>query len=169
VIPGERETMRAWARFSKLGRITGCLWALLLVAGCAVKLAPAYDNTIVTGLTKANEETSVLFASVAAGTTKDTFSNREDSYNKEIGAFDALRIQAIARPTPSAPIGGTATQIPRLQAPTANVLTEIRDTLIRMRDTDKRAGLSSTQVVGFKQSYEISIDQALTYEKALQR
>jgi len=74
--------------------------AILLMAGCAVQLAPSYDTTIIDGLTGANEQAMTLFASVSSGTEGSPFSDREKTYDELIGKFGALRVQALARPTP---------------------------------------------------------------------
>jgi hypothetical protein len=38
-----------------------------------------------------------------------------------------------------------------------------------MRDTDSEQGVTAIEVAAFKQQIAISMDQALTYEKALER
>ena len=38
-----------------------------------------------------------------------------------------------------------------------------------MRDTDRSQGLTPIEVMAFRQSVMISMDQALTYEKAFER
>ena len=153
--------------------------AILLLAGCTVQLAPSYDTTIVDGLTSANEQAMTLFASVSSGTEGSPFSDREKTYNELIGKFGALRVQALARPTPQplildylglAPSAATASEPDnRLKAPTADILATIIDKLTRMRDKDKTGSLTKELVELFENSYELSITQAIAYEKALQR
>jgi len=157
---------------------------LIFVSGCAIRLAPAFDRNIVDGLTEANEETLTLFASVSSGVQASTFPTREATYNALIGKFDALRIQAQARPEPrplvtqlfgggpdsniAAPMNIKST-IPVLMSPTPSVLMTIVGSLTTMRDTDRMSGLSPAVGRLFKGEFEISIDQALVYEKALER
>jgi hypothetical protein len=153
--------------------------AILLSSGCAVQLAPSYDTTIVDGLTSANEQAMTFFASVSSGTEDSPFSDREKTYDELIGKFGALRVQALARPTPQplildylglAPSAATASEPEnRLKAPTADILATIIDKLTRMRDKDKSGSLTKELVALFENSYELSITQALAYEKALQR
>jgi hypothetical protein len=153
--------------------------AILLLAGCSVQLAPSYDTTILDGLTSANEQAMTLFASVSSGTEGSPFSDRETTYNELIGKFGALRLQALARPTPQplildylglAPSAATASEPEnRLKAPTADILATIIDKLTRMRDKDKAGSLTKEFVELFENSYELSITQAIAYEKALQR
>jgi len=160
-------------------RLPLVLLAALLVAGCAVQLVPAHDPALVEGLSEANRETLELFAAVSGGTTAETFERREATYNRLIGAFDALRLQAGARPVPRPlvlrwlGVGGAEDvepeEIEKLQNPTPEILATVRDTLIEMRDTDREQGLSALRVTGFKNIYEPSIDQALTVEKAFER
>ncbi len=140
--------------------------------GCAIRLAPDYDQSIVAGLEKANEQAMTLFASVAGGTSPSTFGRREAAYNSAIGALEALRVSAEARPDPSGGFLARASaegEIALLESPTPEVLAEAAEPLVVMRATDRARGLSPSLVEGFKTSYITSISQALTYEKALQR
>ncbi len=152
---------------------------VILLAACTVRLAPDFDRGILNGLIKANEQTLVHFAAVSAGVTSGTFQKREATYNGLIGQFDAVRVQVLSRPTPRPMIakllgigvsqGSRPDEIEILEAPTAQILETVIDTLTVMRDTDGDNGLTPRKVEGFKRSYETSIDQALTYEKALER
>jgi hypothetical protein len=56
-----------------------------------------------------------------------------------------------------------------LDAPTPEILSTIVYSITEMRDTDQAVGLNANIVSGFKREYETSIDQALIYEKALER
>jgi hypothetical protein len=155
---------------------------VFLLVGCAVKLAPDYDKSIIEALVSANTDTLTLFAELSEGGDPGDYSEREKTYNSLIGRFDSLRVQAEARPIPrpliaewlgfgttSAETSEDAMNIPRLEGPSADILSEIVSTLQRMRDTDAKGTLWATKVEGFKGSYEISFAQVLTYEKALER
>ncbi len=154
-------------------------WCLLALAACTVQLAPDYDKTIVDGLTAANQDTTTLFAGLSAGVSASTFPDREKTYNSIIGKFDALRLEAKARPVPqpllSHLFGSTAVgekPLPAdqiLKSPTPDVLQNIVDTITTMRDEDKKQGLVAKRAESFKSEYELSIQQALVYEKALLR
>lgn len=159
------------------------LWALVLVVvaavlgACTVQLAPAYDSSIVNGIVSANAEAMELFATASGGTTAGTFVVREAKYNEVIGAFDALVIQAGARPIPDSaalekvnkilekrgvpPVDGEIPSVPSLQL--------VSQTFTKMRDTDRAQGVRPMEVQAFKGQVTISIDQALTYEKCLER
>jgi len=162
-------------------RILPAVLALFLLAGCAVRLVPAYDAAIVEELAAANRQTLQLFAEVSEGVPSDTYEERKATYNAIIGAFEALRVQASARPVPRPLIaqwlgiggaeGKEPSEIEKLQNPTPGILATVVETVTRMRSVDKdpERALSETLVEGFKQSYEISIEQALTFEKALER
>lgn len=155
------------------------IYILIFLGGCAIKLAPDYDRSIISGLGSANEKALVLYAEVSSGTSNDTYVDREASYNRTIGAFDALRLQARARPTPrpyivqmfglGTPTTGEPDAVQKLEVPTEAILEQIVLNISSLRDIDKTTGLRTTVVTGLKQSYETSIDQALTYEKALER
>ncbi|KQU64212.1 hypothetical protein ASC75_13745 [Aminobacter sp. DSM 101952] len=151
----------------------------LNMAGCAIQLAPMFDKTIVQGLTTANEQTMILFASVSSGSKAQSFGKRKPEYDSLIGQFDALRLQAKSRPSPPPPslflktrslASERAGQIDLLsQAPTIEATEQIVLLLTRMRDTDERRGLSTTSTGLFKNQFEILIRNALIYEKALER
>jgi hypothetical protein len=162
-------------------RLAALVLMTLLVAACAARLAPPYDPSLVGGLAAANKDALTLFAKVANGVSPGSFPQRSDDYDEAIGAFDALRLEAAARPVPqsrlSARLAGRAgtgagvevDDIARLSNPTPEFLTQVVAILTRMRDTDRRRGLSPVFVTGFKNDYEIAIEQALVFEKALQR
>jgi len=157
---------RAWTWLARPGAV---LLVLLLAVACTIQLAPPYDRTIVDGLTAANEQTLTLFAGVASGGSAAEYPRREPAYNAVIGKFDALRIQAKARPTPPPPriLGDKAAGL--TEAASIGGLEEIVRVMTRMRDDDKDGGMNAAAVSLYKGSYEISIDQVLTYEKALAR
>lgn len=151
------------------------LACVLLLAACTVQLAPPFDTGIIDGLAAANEEAMTLFATVSGGVSRTNFTDREKTYNAVIGKFDALRLQAGSRPV-STPLAaralGSATDIKPdqvLKVPTPDVLAGIVRQLTRMRDEDRAQGLVPDRVDSFKESFEIRMQQALVYEKALQR
>ena len=151
----------------------------LAVAGCGIRLAPTFDRTMVDGLAKANEDAMTLFATVGSGTRPNTFPRRERTYDELIGKIDALRLQAQVRPNPQTPPGatllftGNASMQQRatdaMTAPTPAILVTMMRTITMMRETDRKAGLLPIVVPNFKREFEISMEQAITYEKALER
>lgn len=156
------------------------LVVFLFLGGCAVQLAPTFDRTIVDGLAAANEDALILFASVSDGASRQTFAGRKDHYDRVIGTFDALVIQARARPFPQSGLARSLrvnprlaadlSEIPRIEeAPSIGAMEKIVEIMKRMRATDGRRGLTAFVVDGFKNPYLTAIDQALIYEKALQR
>jgi hypothetical protein len=90
------------AAFMAYPLLRGLLFLLVMlsISGCALRLVPDFDRTIVDGLSKANEQTQVFLASVQKGTKPSGFSARKGTYNSLIGQFEALRVQAAARPAP---------------------------------------------------------------------
>jgi len=153
--------------------------SIVSLCGCAVHLAPDYDKTIVDGLTSANVGLMELFASASGGTSKEAFSEREERYNKLIGLLDALRLQSSARQVHQPLLSqlfpskaGTAAEPQENESPkppSTNSIGLMVKTITKMRDTDKKQGLTNVEVAAFKGQIEISMDQALTYEKALER
>lgn len=163
-------------------RVSRLISALLLVAGCSIALAPTGDAEIVAGINTANEQTLVLFASVANGSSVSEFAPIAGQYDQIIGKFDALRIRAASRdvPTTALTLGAKLGLLSSLQAicpdsPTDCInaspssLKTIVDILGEMRTQHERSGLPSDIVAIFKLTYETSVQQALTVEMALVR
>lgn len=158
----------------RLGLLAG---GLFLLVGCATQLAPLYDRALVDGLTSINADTLELISAASDGTTKDSFPSREPKYNKVIGKLDALALQAGARPTPSNNITEAVKKIgsrnasgsPGQVVPSSTAIQEISKTIVKMRDTDKKQGVTGFEVQAFKGQVLIYMDQALTYEAALER
>lgn len=131
----------------------------LVLGGCAIQLAPSYDQQIAADLGQANRDALTLFAAIGSGTTAATFPVRERDYNAAIGEFDAVRLEVEARNNPN----------PSVAVPTDAAIKLILGNLTSLRNRDQASGVTADTATGRKQSYEISIDQALTYEQALKR
>lgn len=154
--------------------------ALISIAGCAAQLAPPYDKNVAEGLTAANTEAMTLMASTSQGTDKSTFSSREEKYNALIGKIDALALSAGARPMPKNKVtdainkllekrGGKPIDDDDATPPSAHSIKRIAETLTKMRDTDKKQGVTAYEAQAFKGQLVIYFDQAITYENFLQR
>ncbi|RJG13555.1 hypothetical protein D3879_10040 [Pseudomonas cavernicola] len=150
---------------------------VVTLAACATQLAPLYDKALVDGLTSANADTMELIASAAGGTTKETFPSREAQYNKVIGSLDALALQAAARPVPTNNVfdavkkivGSSNAPVLSQVISSSTALAGISETVSKMRETDKKQGVTGLEVQAFKGQALIYMDQALTYEAALER
>lgn len=152
------------------------LIGLLSATGCRTLLAPEYDKAIVETVSATSEKTMSFLANVSEGTSKSDFSEREKNYNDLIGAYDALKIKAKARPIPSNvatkkinEILGTRGTSLSGNYPSAFAFEEISKTLKKMKDTDNVSGLKPTAVEAFKGQIAIFLDQAITYESFLKR
>jgi hypothetical protein len=152
--------------------------ALLFLSACVTTLAPSYDKAIVDGLVSTNQQLMEFFASVSSGTSKDSFDEREGTYNNIIGSLDALVIQANARPIPKNKITEKVNEVLTKRgvqilegddAPSASAMEEISKTMTKMRDTDKKQGVTEFEVRAFKGQVVIYLDQAITYETFLER
>lgn len=151
-----------------------------LLGACAAQLAPNFDRTIIDGLSKTNEDAMTLFSRVSAGTQKQTFASRSAAYDSLIGKVEALKLQASIRPEPqpnpalsgflaraTTADGRQTVGIP--SAPTPNILARMAKAFTLMRDTDRAQGLRPAVAGTFRSEFEILIEQALTYERALER
>lgn len=150
----------------------------VFLASCTTMLAPSYDKAIVDGLVSVNQKMMEHFASTSSGTNKSDYATREKTYNSIIGSLDALSIQAKARPVPNESISLEVNEYLRSRgvdvlegevAPSATALERISETITKMRDTDKKQGLTAFEVKAFKGQAVIYLDQAMTYESFLER
>ncbi|MCP4351418.1 MAG: hypothetical protein GY795_38620 [Desulfobacterales bacterium] len=55
------------------------------------------------------------------------------------------------------------------ETPSATAMGKISATLVKMMNTDKKQGVTATEVQAFKNQVTIYLDQALTYESFLER
>lgn len=165
-------------QFARARKVIPALSIVFAFSACATQLAPPYDKALVDGMASTNKEVMYLFAAASSGTSKDSFQTRADSYNKAIGSADALEIQAKARPLPKTKVTEIANKylaqrgLPALtddQIPSATALHKVSETIAKMRDTDKKQGLTGMEVTAFKGQAAIYLDQAITYESFLQR
>ena len=124
-------------------------------------LAPAYDKAVSEALNAANTEAMTLFASLSLGVQKQDFPSRAEQYAQVIGKLDALAISANARPVPKnavtdkvnavldktlpATVESSDTRLPSVVA-----IRKIAETVIKMRDTDIKQGLTAYEVIAFK-------------------
>ncbi len=150
----------------------------LIFSGCAATLAPQYDRAVVEGLNATNTDAMQFFASVCKGTIKESFDLREAKYASLIGHFDALEIQAKARPVPENRVIDKIDDVlskrgvpapDDSETPSATAMSKISLTFSKMRDTDEKQGLTPMEVEAFKRQVSIYMDQALTYESFLER
>lgn len=151
---------------------------LFLLSACVTTLAPNYDKALVDGLVSTNQRLMEFFAYASAGTSIVNFSKREDTYSTLIGRLDALAIQARARPIPKNSITERVNEalekrgMQVLQdgdAPSATALEKISETMVKMRDTDRKQGVTAFEVLAFRGQVVIYLDQAITYETFLER
>ena len=158
-----------------------CLTAALLTGSCTAQLAPAYDQSITTGLATANTDMQTLFATVGTSTDTASFATaRAAAYNKVIGELTALEMQARARPLPPDDVltrvntaltqNSVTTLDPGFTAyPSARAMHGAGDTVTHMRDADQAAGLRGAEIPAFEGQANIYMAQAITYENFLKR
>lgn len=165
-----------------LGRLRNTIFAasLAMFVGCAAQLAPPYDADIVTGINAVSVDALTLFSSTTKGTDASSYKERSEKYSALIGKLEAAEMLAGARPMPQSKIVqkvnaalatkglATLTDDPAT-IPSVPVLGKLRETISKMRETDEKQGVTATEVEAFKGQAKIYIDQALTYEKFLQR
>ena len=146
-----------------------------VLAGCTAQLAPAYDPSIVNGITGLNQQAMLLYARVASGVPASEYKQRQDMYVQLIGQANALANLTRARPDPAGLPKFLESKVKdwanlqKLSAPTGDILTKIAAQFTTMQQADQSGGISSLEAQAFQQQFNIDIQQALTYEKALAR
>lgn len=150
----------------------------LLLTACAVQLAPLYDKEVVDGLNAANADALALFASAAGGTTRETYPERASKYDHVIGEYDALAIQGAARPVPKNDVVEAVKKMMSSRNTTADsgqvipsttAIKGLSETLSNMKAVDQKRNISAIEVMAYRGQAVIYMDQALTYEAALER
>jgi hypothetical protein len=168
-------------KFLVLFRRTALLSFVFFFTGCAVSLAPKYEQKIVDDLSASATEVYQLLSAASAGTLKSDFDKREENYDKVIGKLEALQLQINARPMPknktvdkiinkansSLQKKGTTLISVNDTAPSAIALKNIIANLTKMKDVDKSQGVTAGEIKAFKGNIDIFFDQALTYERYL--
>lgn len=153
------------------------LVGVLVFGACKTTLAPAYDQAIVDKVTQSTDHTLQFFASVAGGTATDDFFARLPIYNELIGNFEALELQARARPIPDNVALDKINEILQTKGsggvsgdyPSAFAFGKIADTFQKMKEADAEKNLKPIVIQAFKGQVLIFLDQALTYESFLKR
>lgn len=153
------------------------LLGTLALSACKTTLAPAYDQAIVDKVTQSTDATLRFFASVSSGVEADGFPVRLPIYNELIGNFEALELQARARPVPDNVALDKINEILQTKGsggvsgdyPSAFAFGKIAETFQKMKETDAETGLRPLVVQAFKGQVLIFLDQALTYESFLKR
>jgi hypothetical protein len=159
-----------------------CAISVFFLISCTVTQTPRSDKAIIDSLSTSSTEVYQLLSAASSGTTQDGFTLRAERYDNIIGKVEALKLQVNARPMPRnemlnkivlrantrlAQTGGGALISTMGKAPSAGALEEIIANLIKMRDTDKKQGVTADEVRLIKGNINLYLSQALTYEKAL--
>ncbi len=153
------------------------LLSVALLLGCQATLAPAYDQAIFEGVTKNSELAMQFFAEVEGGTESDFFFVREPTYNKLIGAFESLKIQARSRPIPNNKaverinkmLRAKGSEVSQEAYPSAFAFERIAETFRKMKEFDSEDEMNPEVIETLKGQVEIYLDQAITYESFLKR
>jgi hypothetical protein len=153
----------------------------LVLAGCGIRLAPNYDRDIIDGLARTNEDALTLFASVANGAPPGSYPRRVDAYNALQGKLESVGAMVKARGTPQPPATGVALlgvvgvqnaqqQADQYMQPSTGPNIEAMIRIVNlMRNDDSRGKLSALSVMTLKNNFSAEMNQALTYEKFLNR
>lgn len=151
---------------------------VIFLTACATTLAPNYNKAIADSLVSINQKMMEHFASSSLGTSNSDYDKRKQTYNSIIGSVDALAIQVKARPIPNKKITERVNEYLRSRdvevledenVPSATALEKISETIAKMRNTDKKQGITALEAEAFKGQVVIYLDQAMTYESFLER
>jgi len=155
----------------------------ILLSGCAIKLAPSYEESIVVGLSRFDALILTRMAAVADGTKPGLDAAQKAAYDRLEGTGRALITLIRARPAPQSgvsgwlaesladriPASGDASGIAILQVPTDDQVEQILKQLAAMEDEDLRQGLAPGQYQLYANAIDSFMRNALTYEMALKR
>ncbi|TXD69920.1 hypothetical protein [Aequorivita lipolytica] len=152
-------------------------FSIALFTACEATLAPAYDQAIVERVTESSNLAMRFFAELDGGTESESFFMRQPTYNKLIGAFESLKLQARARPLPNsaalekinALLQSKGSSAITGEYPSAFAFEQIAATFSKMKQTDSENGIKPLALQAFKGQVEIFLDQAITYESFLKR
>lgn len=151
--------------------------SLSLLLGCKTQLAPEYDKAIVEDVTTLSDQTLTFFAEVKNGSDQSAFDSKVDKYNTLIGSFEALAVQAKARPVPNNIatnkikdlLGPENSESLSSEYPSAFAFEKIAQTFEKMKESHSGNNLTATEVAAFKNQVKTYLDQAITYESFLKR
>ena len=152
---------------------SGLLLVAILLSACATAFAPPYDPAFVTGFNQANERALVLFSALSGGSGAGAYESYAERYADVIGAFDALKLRAEARPSQELPdeIRSCVCKDPHSDECTINPtpfnLEGLISNLTTMKQRHKSAGLSSGYVQLRKIDHDIYARHVLVVEEFL--
>ena len=152
-------------------------FALTMLSACTIQLAPDYDQELVAGLDKANEETLTIFASLAGGSDKSDYDDYKERYSKAIGAFTALRQRAETRQLPPLTkrlekvnfVSAACPQINDCVNTSPDAIQRVIENLKTLQNRHLNSGIPPDLVNGFETRHQTAIQQALFVERALER
>lgn len=151
---------------------TCLLLTALLFTSCAIRLTPAYNRQIISGLNNANIGAMTLFVSLSDGARKSQSARYRDQYDELIGILNALEMLILIRPTPERPSGLVAAVLgnPTLDLagePPVEPIQGMARIVEQIRDQHAATGLTATEIEGMEKMWRVYMDQALTFEASL--
>lgn len=162
------------ARFHAIVRSAALL---VFLSACQAAFAPAYDPALVAGFNQSNERALALFSALAGGSSAGAYPSHAAQYDEVIGAFEALKLQAEARPSPPLPPAVAARLTTELCSdpaacannPTPFNLAGIVSNLNLMKARHAGVGLTSNYVELRKLDHEVYAANVLVVEEYLKR
>jgi hypothetical protein len=164
-------------------RLVVAVIAAISVTGCAIQLAPNYEEPIVAGLNSWNAAILEQMARVSNGAPKGLTPAEKDHYAELQGKGEALLMLVEARPEPEPAflryfgvstanqIGkdGNAAKVAILDTPTNEQIQGILKQLAQMEKEQREQGLAPGQYELYQSAIAVYMRNALTYEMALKR
>lgn len=159
--------------------IASIMFVSFILAGCATQLAPTYDSQVVVGLNDLNKQSLVYFEEMSGDVSSIPYKDVEDSYNELIGATESLITQSDARPTPDNKAVKKINEMlakkdqaiwdPNNKLPSTEALRTIAEDYRLLKDMHKDGSINDIKFSLRKNSIVLSLDQAITFEYALER
>jgi hypothetical protein len=151
------------------------LLLFVVLAACTSASLPEYRQSLFEGINQTNAKTLLLYATVSGGSSPSQFAALRPRYDEVIAAFDAIRIQIVARGWPSrsllgsGALGDACGSEEACTSATEDALVDIAENLTELRDEHRSTGLARTIVALSKARYETMIGVVLAIENALRR
>ena len=150
-----------------------------ILVSCVTQLAPTYDSQLVLGVNDLNRKSLTYFASMSPEFASKKFEDSEDTYNELIGLTQSLIAQSETRPVPDNKAikkinemlakKGKPVWDPNNNLPSTVALQGILEEFQKLKAWHADGSLNKTKFELRKSSVSLYLDQAMTFEYALER
>jgi len=155
------------------------IFSSLLLVSCVTQLAPSYNNELIVGINDINKKSLIYFESMSADFSTVNYEDSKDTYNEIIGLTQSLIAQSEARPVPESKALKKLNKIleergqpiwdPENNLPSTVALQGVMSDFKLLKAMHADGSINKTKFELRKSAIKISLDQAMTFEYALER